>query len=326
VSTPPVSPRLDLAAVPTHRLLEAAWAAHELCGLAPALRAAGSAGFQADLGELLAQEWADRLDDALKESLRLLLADRNAAMTPPALDALLGGAGETLGDGFADAVGEDVSSLIRDAYMAGRQSVLRPLRIGFVEQLVDERAQSTLENDSLYWVGSYWDRDLGQSIADAINGHVIQKGLSRGDAGAVLQAMLGGDFPDKSTRYWELVASAGVQRASVFGAIGSFRQTGVRTVRFLNPGDLRTSEICAHLNGVIFQADVAYRVVDNFIAAGSPEDAKAAHSWPDKQRILETRDPTELAAIGIVPPLHGHCRSVLVPVVWSGDASEEVEA
>jgi hypothetical protein len=128
--------------------------------------------------------------------------------------------------------------------------------------------------------------------------------------------MLGGDFPEKSARYWELVASAGVQRASVFGAIGSFRQTGVTSVRFVNPNDFRTSEICAHLSGMIFPADVAYRVVDDFLAASSPEAATEAQPWPDKQRILSTRDPVELAKVGVVPPLHGHCRSLFAPASW----------
>jgi hypothetical protein len=307
---------VDCRAVPTHRLLEAAWAAHELCGFGPALRAAESAGFQADLAELLSQEWLARLDDTLRDALALLLSEPNELMTSAALDELLDAAGKTLGDGFADAVGDDASSLIRDAYAAGRRSVLRPLGLTFVDQLVDERAQSALEDDSLYWVGSYWNRELGQSIADVINSVVIQKGLSRGDAGAVLGEMLGDDFPDKSARYWELVASAGVQRASVFGAIGSFRQTGVTSIRFVNPNDLRTSEICAHLSGMIFPADVAYRVVDDFVAASSPEEAKEAQPWPDQQRILSTGAPEELARIGVVPPLHGHCRSVLVPASW----------
>jgi hypothetical protein len=303
-------------------LFEAAWAAHELCGFRPALRAAESADLQADLGELLAQEWTERLDATLEDALRLLLADPAAPMTPSALESVLDGAAETLGPEFANAIGSDASSLIRDAYMAGRHSVLRPVGIGFVEQLVDERAQSALERDSLYWIGSYWDRELGQSIAEAINGIVIQKGLSRGDAGAALQAMLGGEFPDKGTRYWELVASAGVQRATVFGSIGSFRQTGVKTIRFVNPNDLRTSEVCAHLNGMIFPAEVAYRVVDDFVRANSPEQAMGAHPWPEKMLILATRDPRELAAIGIVPPLHGHCRSLLTPVSWSEDEAE----
>jgi hypothetical protein len=247
-------------------------------------------------------------------------------MTSATLDQLLDAAGNTLGEDFADAVGDEASSLIRNAYAAGRRSVLTPLGLKLVDQLIDEQAQSALENDSLYWIGSYWDRELGQSISDAVNNLVIQKGLSRADAGAVLQSMLGGDFPGKSARYWELVASAGVQRASVFGAIGSFRQTGVKTVRFVNPNDLRTSEVCAHLSGMVFPADVAYRVVDDFVAAGSPEEAKAAQPWPDKQRILSTRDPQELARMGVVPPLHGHCRSLLVPASWSDGKPENRSA
>jgi hypothetical protein len=228
-------------------------------------------------------------------------------------------AGATLGEDFSAAVSEDASSVIRDAYLAARESVLRPLRVPFVEQLVDERAQSALERDSLYWIGSYWDRELGQSISDAVNQLVIQKGLSRADAAAVLQTMLGGDFPERSTRYWELVASAGVQRATVFGAIGSFRQTRVKTVRFMNPNDMRTSEVCAHLSGMTFPVEVAYRVVDDFLNAGSPEEAKDAHPWPDKALVLSTRDPRELAMIGIVPPLHGHCRSQLIPHGFEGE-------
>jgi hypothetical protein len=309
-------PVLDLRTVPLPRLLQAAWAADELCGIGPALRATEPAAFSAELAELLAEEWSGRLGRALEEALALLLAEPEGRMTSPLLERLLQGAGEMLGQGFAEGAGQDAAALIADAYQAGREGALRPLRIGFVEQAVDERAQAALERDALYWVGSYWDRDLGQSIADTINGIVIQKGLSRGDAGAVLQAMLGGDFPDQSARYWEMVASAGVQRASVFGAIGSFRQTGVKTVRFLNPNDLRTSDICAHLNGMVFPAEAVYRVVDDFIAADSPDQAKAAHPWPDRARILATRDPRALAQIGIVPPLHGHCRSVLVPDGW----------
>lgn len=305
--------RYDLSIVPLHKLCEATFCMHELSGLGQALRAAKREEFDVKLGDVMADAWNGQIDEALQNALSVLLTDPGAVMTDSLLQDTLKQAGIAF-DGVADSIEQDVGGILGDAFMSGRESVLKPLGMSFVEQLVDGEAQSALEADSMFWVGSYFDRSVGAQISDIINSTVIQKGGSREDAGAALEAALGGDFPDKTASYWHLVGAAGAQRATVFGGISSMKQAKVKTVRFVNPNDYRTSDICEHLVQIgIFPAKYVYEDFDEFLDADSPEEAKAASPWPDAKLVLATSSPDALGRIGIVPPLHGYCRSDLVP-------------
>lgn len=303
----------DLTRVPLHRLMECAIISNEACGAGAAWRAAAREDLHTELGDILGDAWDGQIDDALKNALKVLLTDPSAVMTDAALQETLTQAGLAF-DGIPADVADQVGDVLGEAYMNGRQAVLKPMGMSFNDMLVDGEAQSALESDTMYWIGDYYNSTVGASIADVINSTVIQKGLSREDAGAALEAMLGGDFPDKSRNYWNLVASAGVQRSTVFGGINSFKQARVKTVRFVNPDDYRTSDICEHLVSVgVFPAKYAYQTVDDFLDADTPDEAKEAAPWPDPKLVLGTRNPDALGEIGIVPPLHGYCRSDLVP-------------
>jgi hypothetical protein len=173
----------------------------------------------------------------------------------------------------------------------------------------------------MYWVGNAWDKQLGADIAKIIQQEVIEKGLGRKDAARVLEQIIGQQFPEKSRGYWEIVASAGVVRARNFGSIESYVQASATTYLILEVGDARTCDTCNYMNGKEFTVSHATAMRDSFLAAESPEAAKAAHPWVSFGDV-KGKSAGELVGVGVMlPPFHGRCRGTTVVGEFSDSAT-----
>jgi SPP1 gp7 family putative phage head morphogenesis protein len=313
-----VSPQRFGPRRPPATLLAAASSARVL--LERVLRVADAAvGVEAQLVHGLTTEWEGRLPDAYEAALDVL--DEGPLDDPVAeadIGRLLVAVEPALVAGWAAATKRPATTAVEDAYLLGRAGMLLPLREEVDWTAVDERAQAHLASDTLYWIGNAWSNELGGALASVIRAEVIEKGLSRREAGAALEAIFGKVFPARSRAYWNVVAAAGVVRSRTYGTVASFEQAGVETFEYVAVLDNRTSALCEHMNGRIFRVDVAVRQRDAFLEAESPEEAKAAHPWPKPTEVLGM-DTKALEAAGIcLPPLHGSCRSVVVPSAMEG--------
>ena len=277
-------------------------------------------GIERDLLSALADEWIGRLPGAVNAVLAdVAMGVAAGTFTEGDLARVLERVREALVVGLVDRVTGAVGSAITGAYDLGRDEILRPLQLALSLSLVDKHAREVLRSDTLFWVGSAWDRVLGKVVSDTIREEVIEKGLSRKDAAAELERILGADFPGRSRAYWETVAAAGVVRARSFGNIESFVQAEAETYQWLAIGDARTCPICSQLDGRMFQVSAAVQQRDAFLAAESPEAAKAAHPWV-KEADVAGKNTDELAAAGILmPPIHARCRCTLVVGRFAGE-------
>lgn len=270
--------------------------------------------------EALSDEWNGRIPDALKAALKALAeADPDGTTTEADLERIIAAARGHMVDGWEKAISEPVEFGVEKAYGHGRVDTLKPLQMAVDWNLVDEHARGVLQKDTLYWVGGAWDHQLGGAIADTIRKEVIEKGLGRREAGEALKALLGERFPERSDHYWRIVAAAGVVRSRTFGVVGSFEQAEVVEYRYRAIMDARTCEICELVNGRVFSVASAVKQRDDFLAAESPEEAKAIHPWV-KLADVEGKDTAEMEAAGILqPPIHGLCRCVLVMHRFRGE-------
>lgn len=310
----------DLARVPLHQLRQMA---ADIDGLKRRILRASEdelAALERSLIDAIDDEWSGRIPGAI-DAVLADLATGIAAGTfgEGDLARVLEAARGVLLAGFVDKVVGAVGSAIGGSYGVGREAVLKPLQMGVSLNLVDEHAQKVLTGDTMFWVGSAWDRVLGKVIADTVREQVIEQGLSRIEAGAELQRIFGDEFPGKSRAYWETVAAAGVVRARSFGSVESFVQAEAETYIILEVNDARTCELCAYMNAREFRVSSAVRQRDAFLAAENPEAAKAIHPWTTYEAV-KGKSTEELDAAGLtLPPYHGRCRGTVVVGRMAGD-------
>ena len=223
----------------------------------------------------------------------------------------------------AQALGSTMQPIIdghlRTAFTLGKKGMGYAAGTGVQDRfsLVDGAAQDWLVRDQLYWVGQYYGQHIGPEIAGRAQQVVVQQGLGRAEAAkqikAALEPVVG---PGRSDAYWHVVAAAGVTRSRAYGGVCALIEAGVTRYELVNPRDERTSEICNHLDGQVWEVRHAVAQQAAMLAASTPDEAKAAAPWLPAGQIVG-RTPDELAAAGLgLPPYHGNCRTTV-------DVSEE---
>ena len=193
------------------------------------------------------------------------------------------------------------------------------LRFSF--DVVDERAIEKLQKQELWWIGDTY-KQVGPTIRTAVEPKVLA-GLSRKAGGemvakAVQEKLYDFRIPDgfkgPSERYFEGLAANSVTAARVGGQLGSFMKLGVTSYELVNPMDSRTSDICAELNGTVFQVADAGAQLEKLAAAQTPEQFKAIKPWLswDKISSLASRGAGALTKAGqMFPPFHFRCRTTV---------------
>lgn len=185
----------------------------------------------------------------------------------------------------------------------------------------DDRAIDKLGKQELWWIGDTYEK-VAPTIRDAVEPKVIA-GLSRKIGGELVAAAVKerlSDFriPDgyngSAERYFEGLAANAVTAARVGGQMGSFIRLGVTSYELVNPMDERTSDICAELNGQVFQVDDAADQMDKLGKAQTPEQYKAIKPWlsPGSISALLARGTGALSKAGqMFPPFHFRCRTTV---------------
>lgn len=179
----------------------------------------------------------------------------------------------------------------------------------------------------------------------------IAEGLDYHDIGKNLADRMSQTDAARADSYWKLIASVFVARARTYSTLRSFDEAGIASYQFESVLDERTSHICRFLHGKVFPVAGALKAFAASEDAEDPEEVKAIQPWPSvgktengdtalylkqadgarkliarvEESALGQKDNTgkyshamsngEMSEAGMSqPPLHGHCRSTLVPV------------
>ena len=121
--------------------------------------------------------------------------------------------------------------------------------------------------------------------------------------------------------YFEGVAANNTTQGRVHGSLQSFVDVGVTRYELVNPGDSRTSRICQHLNGKVYEIDRGVAQAQAVTNARTPKEVKAAHPWRSFAELTAVSpskgdqgvgDSNALAPSGVaIPPFHFRCRTVI---------------
>jgi len=226
---------------------------------------------------------------------------------------------------FPASASSAVMGLVSSSYLYGRNELLQG-QFGFspVWRMRDSNIDRMMRENTMYWVGSYYDAQLGKEIAGLVKEYVGNRELSRREAGKLLAADLKERF-GRSDQYWQGLSAQVVSRASNFGAIETMAEAGIVEYEIVSRRLRNTCQYCLEMDGRIFKVSDGKAMVDSFLSAKNPEEAKTAHPWivgSDFQDKIFGKSSTWLGKKKFsLPPYHFHCWCSVVARVSTDEAS-----
>lgn len=182
---------------------------------------------------------------------------------------------------------------------------------------------------------------------------VVRKGLDEGKSSRQISAELRRQITGKSLRrnqhYWDTVASSFVNRARTFGELSVFEDAGIERYVFEAVLDERTTDICRYMHGKSWTVASGLKQFKAVDGLKDPDAIKDSQPWAftakddDGNPVLaykkngQRRHIAEIVSSGFgkkdstgsyknavtdrtlqsngisMPPLHGLCRSTIVP-------------
>lgn len=249
---------------------------------------------------------------------------------------------------WAKGTGRTKSSLryeVRDGELkkAGKTPESAHLHPSFTA--VDSQAVKTLQTHQTFWIGEYYDKNLGGTIASAANDVIVTQGKSGTEAGKVLrtwfsasgaaapgmsspESMIPVGWTGTSKEYFRGVAANAATTGRVLGSVRAFEQLGVTNLTVVNPLDERTCPRCSTMNGKHVSLKEASAQSSKLLGAKNPNQIRAAQPWLSTAAFkgmgikpgegpLTLEEQAAMKAAGIaLPPYHFTCRCT-VDVVMS---------
>jgi SPP1 gp7 family putative phage head morphogenesis protein len=215
----------------------------------------------------------------------------------------------------------------------------------------DKKTSSALQANTSLFVRDAYGRihDGFSNKARNLVAAGLKQGLGSAEISEKLAAALSGAV--QRAGYWDLIASTFANRARTYTQLHAYEEAGIRAYRFEAVLDEVTSEICRFLHGQEFPVKGNVERIAR-VSAGSPEDLLTEQPWlsqgknddgedaifvgsvsrGNRQQVAtiasgamgvrdgigtytDAMDAAALDALGAnMPPVHGNCRSTVVPV------------
>jgi SPP1 gp7 family putative phage head morphogenesis protein len=181
----------------------------------------------------------------------------------------------------------------------------------------------------------------------------LKRGLGSKEIAAELNKSISRIWGDGTKNYLDIIAGVFVNRARTFGQLSSFDEAGITRYEFFAVLDEVTSNVCRFMHGRVFEVGTALRQFQKSEEADDPEDVKKIMPWLREGKDRKTGDtvlyykkgadgrPVRVATVArsgvgeaddlgkyrkawtdrqlgkagvTMPPLHGRCRSTVIPV------------
>jgi len=189
--------------------------------------------------------------------------------------------------------------------------------------------------------------------ARAVVSQGLEEGLDRYEIAKRIRSDLGAAADARSENYWRLIASVFTGRARSYGHLSAMSEAAVEEFEFEAVLDEVTTDVCRFMHGKVFSVGAGLSRFAEVEQAQDPEDVKDLQPWAGTAktddggraifykaggarsmvaRVDESavgrkdevgrysggmrRGALEKAGL-TTPPLHGHCRSTVLPVLGS---------
>lgn len=259
-----------------------------------------------ELADVLLQGWDQKTEEAINEAIGLI---RRGDQEPSRdeLVKVMSQIREKLGPQFADDVAQPLMEIQAAAYKKGMEEVVE-FKPTF--KLIDKQATKWLQENHVYWVRNYFDRQVEETIAE-VGQRVLEEGLGRREAAFAFERAFGDQVDPQSFRYWEGFANHVTTRSREFGRVEGYVRAGVTHIEIDAVLDHRTSTICRHMNGRIIKVEDAVSLRTKMMNAQKPEDVVeiAPFMKPDDVLGTPTSQLSETSPGFALPPYHYDCRT-----------------
>lgn len=192
---------------------------------------------------------------------------------------------------------------------------------------------------------SFFVRDGYNNIHDAYSEKargIVDDGLAKGLGSSEISTQLATALPQAARKagYWDMISTTFANRSRTYSQTFAFQEAGIEKYKFEAVMDGATSRICRFMHGQVFSVEGNAKRIQAVVKDEDPEAVKKLQPWmsegktedgepalfygtgADRKQVagisgdsftnpLSTKS---LDAIGLsMPPLHGRCRSTIVP-------------
>lgn len=215
----------------------------------------------------------------------------------------------------------------------------------------DENVATTLSQSATYYVRDRYGT-ISEALGNKAR-IIVAQGLEDGLGSGEISAKLAAAMPPRPlmTGYWDIVVQAFATRARTYTQLFAFDKAGIEAWMFEAVLDEVTTDQCRFMHGTVFPTKQAIDKADRALSSDDPEAVKWHQPWLqigknsrgepgmyykdlDGQRHYVAQiddtgvgvsdkigkysqssgEKSALEAVGIwMPPLHGRCRSTIVP-------------
>lgn len=256
----------------------------------------------AELTDLLLQNWDAATRGAIENVIRAIKGSQ--PFDDAELEAMLSALRLRLSAGFQNDMAKPMLEIHTQAYGEGMKDVLK---VQSTFQFIDNKALDVLQRHQLYWIGNFWDAQLGERVA-GLGKEIIEQGLPREQAGQMFDKAFADQFGNYAQRYWEGFANHVVTRTRELGAVEGYVRAEIEEIEIVAVMDRRTTPICREMHGRIFKVSEAVELRNQLLDADNPEDAKKIAPWLKPEQVQNKR--TSKLPTGVsLPPYHFNCRT-----------------
>lgn len=226
--------------------------------------------------------------------------------------------------------------------------------------VIDDISKVGIGNNSLFWIGNYYNSVLSNRVSAIVSDILIDQGLPLDEAAKKVAAAVGVqlgvqptdqmprlsknvrlpmNFKGTPESYFRLVVTTARVTAKSFGTISFMQDLGAEWYALTNPMDNATTPLCAFLNGKVFSVSSGAKVMDQYLEANTPDQAKNALPFNSLNSLLEqfgmqniqqwnasgnTPDALASKANVALPPFHGFCRTIAEPTGITGPSPRPI--
>lgn len=222
--------------------------------------------------------------------------------------------------------------------------------------VVDRRVVEHAATSQAFYIRNEYGRreERFSAVARDVVSRGLEQGHDRYEIAKALSSALETTSAARSQSYWQLVSSIFMARSRTFATLSSFQEAGIEYSVWSSTLDEVTSDVCRFMDGKVLQVGAAMSRFDDVLASPNPEAVKELQPFAgvavdedgnralyfkrggERQplaRIIESgvgniddrgsyshaANDKQIQDAGIIPPAHGHCRSLLIP--HSGEGS-----
>lgn len=255
--------------------------------------------------------------DAIKEAIEYLVSLDKEKFSKENIKKINSILKKNLSKDLASILESSILNLNEAIFILGLKNISESVNFKLSFNVADKFAADVLGKHNLFWVQTYYEDHLQESINDIlIDYFTSNKTLS--DVAKEFESAFN-KKTEKGIDYFEGLAEHTTNRVRELGKITGYEKAGLEYYQIKAIIDERTSDICLSMHERIFPVAEAIKFKDDIIKLKSPEDIKKFAPWRKPNEVQGVA--TENLPPGMeLPPYHWRCRTITV--AYFGDPSK----